>query len=121
VTCAPTTERAQALAEPGALSFLRLRSGQPGPLPTEAETAAHRWTPAERAFADERLASQVIGDPATVREGLLALAAETMADELIVTTMVPDPADRVTSYDLVAGLASTDAEGSLRLPVPVLA
>lgn len=119
VTCAPTTERAQALAEPGALSFLRLRSGQPGPLPTEAETAAHRWTPAERAFADERLASQVIGDPATVREGLLALAAETMADELIVTTMVPDPADRVTSYDLVAGLASTDAEGSLRLPVPV--
>lgn len=113
VICADTDERARSLAQAGALSFLRLRQGRPGPVPSPAEVSAHPWTPAERHFADDRIASQVIGDPDTVRRGLEDLLAATAADELMVTTITHDPADRVHSYDLVADLAALTARTTL--------
>jgi alkanesulfonate monooxygenase SsuD/methylene tetrahydromethanopterin reductase-like flavin-dependent oxidoreductase (luciferase family) len=44
----------------------------------------------------------VIGGPEKVREGLDVLAEKSGADELMLTTMVHDPADRLRSYELVA-------------------
>jgi luciferase family oxidoreductase group 1 len=105
VTSADTDDRAMELAAPGALSFLRLRSGRPGTLPTPEETAAYDYTPAERAFVEDRLASQVIGSPETVHRGLDDLLARTAADELMVTTITFDPADRLHSFELLADLA----------------
>ncbi len=102
---------ARRLALPGALSFLRLRSGRPGPVPTVEEAETYPYTPQERAFAQDRLDSQVIGGPATAREGLQALLDATAADELMVTTLVHDPADRLRSYRLLSEL-------SCRVPVP---
>jgi luciferase family oxidoreductase group 1 len=40
VVCAETDDRARWLAGSGALSFLKLRSGQPGPVPSPEEAAA---------------------------------------------------------------------------------
>ncbi|MFD0890474.1 MsnO8 family LLM class oxidoreductase, partial [Streptosporangium algeriense] len=99
---AETPERARSLALPGALSMLRLRRGAPQPVPTPEEARDHPYTPAERAFVDDYLSNVVLGDPGEVREGLNALRKRTEADELMITTMVHDPADRIRSYELLA-------------------
>ncbi|UGS38745.1 LLM class flavin-dependent oxidoreductase [Capillimicrobium parvum] len=102
--CADTDEQARWIATPGGLSFLRLRSGRPGTFPSPEEAAAQNHTPAEQAFIDRWLAGHVIGSPQTVRDGLLELQARTGADEMMLTTMVHDHADRIRSYELVAGV-----------------
>jgi alkanesulfonate monooxygenase SsuD/methylene tetrahydromethanopterin reductase-like flavin-dependent oxidoreductase (luciferase family) len=105
VLCAETDEHAQWLAGPGLLSFVRLRSGRPGPFPTPEEAAAYQYTPGEKSIARSRMANQVIGSPETVRRGLDQLLADTGVDELMVTTMVHSHADRLRSYQLVAEMA----------------
>jgi luciferase family oxidoreductase group 1 len=102
VLAADTDEHARYLAGPGGLSFLRLRSGRPGQFPTNEEAAAYPYTPQERAFVDQRLADQIIGGPETVRRGIDELIAATEVDELMITTMTYDQADRWHSFDLVA-------------------
>nr|MDT0662981.1 LLM class flavin-dependent oxidoreductase [Micromonospora sp. DSM 115978] len=100
--CADTDERAEWLAGPSVLSFLRLRSGRPQPLATPEEAAAYPYTEAERQFAVERRTGQALGSPETVRRQLTDLLARTGADELMLTTLVYDIADRVRSYELIA-------------------
>jgi luciferase family oxidoreductase group 1 len=102
VVCADSSEQARWLALPGALSFLRLRSGRPGLLPTPEEAAAYPYSPTEQAFIDKRQAHQIIGDPTTVARGLSELLEQTYADELMLTTIVHGHADRLRSYELVA-------------------
>jgi luciferase family oxidoreductase group 1 len=104
VVCAHTDEDARRVAAPSALSFLKMRQGQPGELPTPDEAADYPYTPLEREFIRERQADQVIGGPETVRRGLTELLDRTQADELMLTTIAFDLADRLTSYALVAGL-----------------
>jgi luciferase family oxidoreductase group 1 len=106
VVCAETDEEARWLAGPGALAFLRLRSGRPGRYPTPQEAADYTFTPAEREVVRAWTASHVVGDPGTVRRKLDALVAGTGADELIVTTLTHDPDDRLRSYELVAGIGA---------------
>jgi luciferase family oxidoreductase group 1 len=105
VICAETDERARFLAGSGALSFLRLRSGRPGRMPSPEEAAAHPYTELERTFVEDRLASQIIGSSETVQRGIAELVDATRADELMITTMVFDPADRLSSFERVAALA----------------
>ena len=109
--CAPTDEEAERLALPSALSFLRLRQGRPGRLPTPEQAAAHPWTPAEQQFVLERRAGQAIGSPDTVRASLGRLLEATEADELMITTQVYDIADRTRSIELVRGLFDSAALG----------
>jgi luciferase family oxidoreductase group 1 len=104
VVCADSDAEARRLAAPSALSFLRLRQGRPGLLPTPAETEAYPYSDLEREFIRQRQADQVIGGPETVRRGLADLAERTGADELMLTTVVYDHADRRRSYELVAAL-----------------
>jgi len=102
VICADTSEEAERLAAPAGLSVLRLRSGHPGLLPTPEEALAHPYTAADRAAIASFTASYVVGDPAAVREGLVALQARTGADELMLATNVGEPKARIRSYELVA-------------------
>jgi luciferase family oxidoreductase group 1 len=112
VVCAETDERARWLAAPGVLAFLRLRSGRPGRYPTPEEAADYRFTPAEKEMVRSWTSSHVVGSPETVRHGLADLVASTGADELIVTTLTHDPADRRRSYELVAEVAGLRAADS---------
>jgi alkanesulfonate monooxygenase SsuD/methylene tetrahydromethanopterin reductase-like flavin-dependent oxidoreductase (luciferase family) len=105
VVCADTDERARFLAGSGALSFLKLRSGRPGRMPSPEGAAAYPYTELERAYVEDRQATQIIGGPETVSRGLTDLLTATSADELMLTTMVFDPADRLRSFELVADLA----------------
>ncbi|MDG4831987.1 LLM class flavin-dependent oxidoreductase [Solwaraspora sp. WMMD1047] len=100
--CADTDERAEWLSGPAVLSFLRLRSGRPQPLATPEEAAAYPYTEAERQFALDRRTGQAMGSPETVRRQLTELLARTGADELMLTALVYDLADRVRSYELIA-------------------
>ena len=104
VVCAETDEQAAWLAAPGALAFVRLRQGRPGLFPSPTEAAAHEYSPAEQHLVASRNADSIIGSPQTVRARLLELQARVGVDEMMITTMVHDPADRVRSYELVASL-----------------
>jgi alkanesulfonate monooxygenase SsuD/methylene tetrahydromethanopterin reductase-like flavin-dependent oxidoreductase (luciferase family) len=103
--CADTDERAEALAKPGQLSFLRLREGRPIALPSVEEAAAYDFTDAEREFVAQRRVGQALGAPEAVREQLRGLSARTGADELMLTNQVYDIKDRLRSYELIAELA----------------
>ena len=102
VLCADTDEQARWLAGSGGLSWLRLRSGTPGTVPSPEEAAAYPYTPQERQVVADRIASQVIGSPDTVRAGLADLLERTQADELMITTLTHDPEARLRSFELVA-------------------
>jgi alkanesulfonate monooxygenase SsuD/methylene tetrahydromethanopterin reductase-like flavin-dependent oxidoreductase (luciferase family) len=111
VLVSDTDERARELAMPSGLSFLRLRSGRPGPLPSPQEAADHPYTSLDRQIIEERFATSILGSPATVRRGLEELLAATGANEIMATTLVHDPADRLASFRLLAELAGlTPAE-----------
>ena len=116
VLLADTYEEARRLALPGALSFTRLRQGHPGVLPSLQEAEAHPWTPQERAFAEARMDSAVLGSPVEARVQLERLLEQTQADELMVTTTAYRFEDRLRSYDLLAALGSL-VEGELSLTV----
>jgi luciferase family oxidoreductase group 1 len=109
VVCAETDERARWLAAPSALSFLRLRQGRPGLMPTPEEAAAYPYTELEREMIRSRQVDQVIGSPDTVRRGLSELLGRTRADELMITTMLHGHTDRLRSYELVACLRNSSS------------
>ncbi|MPZ85011.1 MAG: MsnO8 family LLM class oxidoreductase [Actinophytocola sp.] len=100
--CADTDERARYLSGPASLAFLKLRKGTPEPLVTPEEAAAYPYTDQERAFAEDRFTDQAVGSPETVRRQLTDLLARTGANELMLTTMVYDIAERTRSFELIA-------------------
>jgi luciferase family oxidoreductase group 1 len=107
VISADTDERAKFLAGASALSFLKLRTGRPGKVPTPEEAAAYPYSDLEKAFIEDRQSTQHIGSPDTVTEGLRDLIKETGVDELMITTLTHSPADRLHSFELLAGVART--------------
>jgi luciferase family oxidoreductase group 1 len=109
VLAADTDEQAHWLAAPGGLSWLRLRSGNPGTFPSPEEAAAQNYSPMEAEIVRNRIDAQVIGGPATVRHGLEDLLARTDADELMITTMTHAHADRLRSFELVTDLTRAAA------------
>jgi alkanesulfonate monooxygenase SsuD/methylene tetrahydromethanopterin reductase-like flavin-dependent oxidoreductase (luciferase family) len=60
--------------------------------------------PQERTAIGDFLAAAVIGGPATVRQGLTALAQATQADEFMLVSDVYDPALRLRSLDIAAAV-----------------
>lgn len=109
VICADTDSRAKFLAGASALSFLRLRTGRPGKVPTPREAADHPYSDLERSFIEDRQATQHIGAPDNVLAGLTDLIKTTEVDELMLTTQTHDPADRLRSFNLVAAAARAAA------------
>jgi luciferase family oxidoreductase group 1 len=85
-------------------AFVNLRRGHPAPLPPPDDTLEERLTPTDRAGIAEMLACSVVGAPDAVRRGLEAFVARTRADELMLTSQIYDPAARVRSYELTAGV-----------------
>jgi luciferase family oxidoreductase group 1 len=104
VLCADTEAEAVRHAASRDLWRLRLDQGILGPIPTVAEALAHPYTDAELrriAFNRQR---QVVGAPAQVRDGLLALVNAYGVDELVIVTVCHDFGARLRSYELLAEL-----------------
>jgi alkanesulfonate monooxygenase SsuD/methylene tetrahydromethanopterin reductase-like flavin-dependent oxidoreductase (luciferase family) len=70
--------------------------------PTPAEARAMPWTEADQALVADRLDTRFVGDPGQVCAQLEQLREATGADELLVTTITHQHADRVRSYQLLA-------------------
>jgi luciferase family oxidoreductase group 1 len=103
VIAADSDQHARWLATPLGPMALRMAGRLPdGPhLPPELAVGLGR-TPADQELIRQRLATRIIGGPDTVRRQIRELVAGTAADELMVTTLIHDQADRVRSYELLA-------------------
>ena len=102
VLCAPSDDEARWLSGSSALSILQRHSGRLGLLPSPEEAESHHFSAEERAIVDEVMATHVIGDPATVRDALVALWQRTNADELMLSTRAHSYEARARSFELVA-------------------
>jgi alkanesulfonate monooxygenase SsuD/methylene tetrahydromethanopterin reductase-like flavin-dependent oxidoreductase (luciferase family) len=72
------------------------------PFPTPEQARRHEWTDDDRALVADRIDTQFVGTPGQVADKLEQLRDATAADELIITTITHDHADRVRSYELLA-------------------
>jgi alkanesulfonate monooxygenase SsuD/methylene tetrahydromethanopterin reductase-like flavin-dependent oxidoreductase (luciferase family) len=80
-----------------------IRSGEGAiAFPTPEQARAHTWSDADRALVADRVDTQFVGSPKQVAGQLEQLQEATGADELIITTITHDHADRVRSYQLLA-------------------
>ncbi|WP_446663599.1 LLM class flavin-dependent oxidoreductase [Flexivirga sp. B27] len=102
---AESTERASELERAAALSTVRLRQNNPGPLPSPEEAAAHEWTEVEQHLVDSLGRFVTAGTAEAVYDGITARARSCGADELMITTNVHDAAERRASYTLIAEAA----------------
>jgi luciferase family oxidoreductase group 1 len=106
VVCGATDEEAELMAAPIRLAVVRNRTGRRAPIAGVEEAVAYRFTREEQAIADEFLLGAVIGGPQRVRDGLTALARQSNADELMLSTLLPDVTERMQSYERVSRAAS---------------
>jgi alkanesulfonate monooxygenase SsuD/methylene tetrahydromethanopterin reductase-like flavin-dependent oxidoreductase (luciferase family) len=103
VVVAADEATARELATGYGLWVRSIRSGEGAiqfPAPNEAR--AYTWADADRALVADRVDTQFAGSPGQVADQLEQLREATDADELIVTTITHDHADRVRSYQLLA-------------------
>ncbi len=108
VVCAETEEEADYLSRSMDLAWVQLRRGRFGPLPTPEEAMAYDYSAQERAIVQQYRRLQVQGMPDQVAARLQALAQETGAQEIMVSTMVHNPEARHRSYELVAEIKPTE-------------
>ncbi|HEX2691650.1 MAG TPA: LLM class flavin-dependent oxidoreductase [Kofleriaceae bacterium] len=92
--CADTDEEAQRMAAPIRVAIVKNRTGRRAPICSIEEALAYEFTPEERAIADDFLTGAAIGSPRTVADRLHALARDTGANELMLSSLVPDLAAR---------------------------
>lgn len=100
--CAETDAHAERLAAPLRLAVIRSRTGRRAPIASIEEALAYPYSPQEQEIADEFFQGAVLGAPATVGPRLAALAADLGADELMLSTLLPDRTDRERSLRWIA-------------------
>jgi len=91
-------------ALPGGVSMLRLRQGRPAPIPSvaDAEKLVATLGESELAVVEDAIARTIVGGPETVHAGLVELIERTGADELMLTSQVPDPDGRIVGIERIA-------------------
>ena len=103
VVVAEDEATARELAAGDGLWVRSIRSGEGAiPFPTPEQARAHTWTAADRALVADRVDTQFAGSPGQVADKLEQLQEAAGADELIITTITHDHADRVRSCQLLA-------------------
>ena len=83
-------------------TFARLRRGEIGLVPPPVDDIDAYCTPAERASVDQALACSVVGDEATLRDGIAAFVARHRPDELMLTANIFDHDARLASFAMAA-------------------
>jgi luciferase family oxidoreductase group 1 len=90
-------------------SFINLRRGRPGLIPPPIDDIENYWTPTEKFGVERALACAVIGDAATVKQGIEAFVARHQPDELMVTANVFEHEARCRSFEIVAQVRASIA------------
>jgi alkanesulfonate monooxygenase SsuD/methylene tetrahydromethanopterin reductase-like flavin-dependent oxidoreductase (luciferase family) len=94
------------------MNWLRRSRGDYRPLPSPEEALAQPRTPVERAQIARHRLQMFVGTPDQVKAGLDALAAETQADEIMITSAIYDHGARRRSYELMADVYGLSREES---------
>jgi luciferase family oxidoreductase group 1 len=103
VVVADDEATARELATGYGLWVRSIRTGEGAiPFPTPDEARRHTWIDCDRALVADRVETQFVGTAVQVADRLERLRDATEADELIITTITHDHADRVRSYRLLA-------------------
>jgi luciferase family oxidoreductase group 1 len=100
--CARTDGDAECMAASLDLRRLNMDLGVNAPVPSYEEARNYPYTDADRRRIAHNRRRLVLGSPDTVRDRLLALAAGSDADELMVVTITGSYEDRLRSYELLA-------------------
>lgn len=100
--CADTDEEADYHASTGDLVWVRLQRGEFTELPSPDEARAYPYTEQERSVVRSYRALQFIGTPESLRDRIGRAARDAQADEVMISTMIHDPAARRRSYQLLA-------------------
>lgn len=106
VCAADSDEEAAYLRTSQVLSFVRLRTGKPGPLPRPVRDLGNEVPAAVLAQVEAAFSCSAVGSPETVRQRLAALIETYRPDELMVTGMIHDHAARVKSFEIAADVLS---------------
>lgn len=101
---APTDEEAEFLATSAYQRILALIRGQSLVLRPPVESMAGRWQAHEQQAVGDFLGLAAIGGPEKIRARLEVLLEQSGADELIFTCDLYDPAHRLRSFEIAAGL-----------------
>jgi luciferase family oxidoreductase group 1 len=104
VVVADTDAEARLIATSMEQAFVASRTGRPVQLPPPVPGYREQLDPHSRAILDEVLGRAIVGGPETVRRELEEFAALTAADEIMVASPAYDPAARLRSYELLAGI-----------------
>jgi luciferase family oxidoreductase group 1 len=86
--------------------FLRLIRNQPVELLPPVDSMEPLWQDWERAAVQSKLGAAIVGSSTTVKAGLEKLVVDTGVNEVIVVTDTFEHADRLQSYERVAGIAA---------------
>lgn len=108
VICGRDEEHAAYLSGPVALTFLRMQSAPPERLPTFEQAAAYSWSARELKAREQIFAAQAVGGPEAVSERLADILATTEADELMITSIVPDGPETIDSVTRVREMFGAD-------------
>jgi luciferase family oxidoreductase group 1 len=122
VTVGETAEQAQDLAKINDLVLLRLRTGRRGRYPMLEEAKSYQFSPTERAMLTQMPLNYLMGTAAEVREQIEEMLDASEADEVMLTSMLPEAADRmriITSMAREFGLTARDQ--TTPFPEPVAA
>lgn len=94
VTVGETAEHARELSLVNDLLLLRLRSGQLGKYPTLDDARNYHFSAAERQMIEAMPMRSIVGDPEEVHRQIVDLADRSLADEVMITTFLPEAIDR---------------------------
>jgi luciferase family oxidoreductase group 1 len=114
IIAAESEAEARRLATTQQMSFVNLFRGARGLSQPPIDDIESYWSPSEKAQAARMLARSIIGSPETVRSGIVALVAETDADELIVVSDLYDHMARLHSFKLIADAAGIERQYVVR-------
>ena len=104
ICAAETDEEATWLRSSQQMAFARLRSGAPGKLPLPVEDITKHIPGHVLAEVNQALGCSACGSRSTVESQLTQLIEKFEPDELMVTGMIHDPAARVRSFEIAAGV-----------------
>ena len=117
VTVGEDDAHARELALVNDLLKLRLRTGQLGRYPTLDEAKRYPFTATERELIASMPMRSFIGDAAGVHRQITDLAERSLADEIMVTTFLPEQEDRlrmITDLASVFGLGQQSQPAAMR-------
>ena len=106
IFAADTDEQARLLRTSSQQSFLKLRTGNPGPLPPPVADLEAKLSPAERHLLGQITACSAVGTAEQVALALEKFIERTQADEVIVSSHIYDHDARLRSYEITAEIGT---------------